>query len=139
MSYLHQCGLNFLFSTILRPCHVLCWKSWASPEGLSFFICKIRVLDDITSRFPFSSWIPLFGLLNKPVGFPSGSVGKESAWNAGDPCSIPGSERSTGERIGYPLQYSWASLVAQLVKNLTAMWIKYFNVYLLYYILLFKL
>ena len=35
---------------------------------------------------------------------------------------IPGSGRSTGEGIGYPLQYSWASPVAQLVKNLPAMW-----------------
>ena len=35
---------------------------------------------------------------------------------------IPGSGRSTGEGIGYPLQYSWASLVAQLVKNPPAMW-----------------
>ena len=50
------------------------------------------------------------------------SVGKESACNAGDPGSIPGSRRSTGEGIGYPLQYSWASLVAQLVMNLPAMW-----------------
>ena len=50
------------------------------------------------------------------------SVGKESACNAGDPSSIPGSERSAGEGIGYPLQYSWASLVAQVVKNLPAMW-----------------
>ena len=49
------------------------------------------------------------------------SVGKESACNAGDPGSIPGLGRSTGEGIGYPLQYSWASLVAQLVKNLPAM------------------
>ena len=49
------------------------------------------------------------------------SVGKESACNAGDPGSIPGSERLFGEEIGYPLQYSWASLVAQLVKNLPAM------------------
>ena len=49
------------------------------------------------------------------------SVGKESAYNAGDPSSIPGSGRSAGEGIGYPLQYSWASLVAQLVKNLPAM------------------
>ena len=40
----------------------------------------------------------------------------------GDLGSTPGSARSTGEEIGYPLQYSWASLVAQLVKNLTAMW-----------------
>ena len=55
-------------------------------------------------------------------GFPDSSVGKESACNAGDPSSIPGSERSTGEGIGYPLQCSWASLVAQLVKNLPAMW-----------------
>ena len=53
------------------------------------------------------------------LGFPDSSVGKESACNAGDPCSIPGWGRSTGEGIGYPLQYSWASLVAQLVKNST--------------------
>ena len=50
-----------------------------------------------------------------------GSVGKESAYNAGDPGSIPGSGRSTGKGIGYRLQDSWASLVAQLVKNLLAM------------------
>ena len=46
------------------------------------------------------------------------SVGKESTCNAGDPGSIPGSGRSAGEEIGYPLQYSWGSLTAQLVKNL---------------------
>ena len=56
------------------------------------------------------------------VVFPDSSVGKESTCNAGDPGSIPGSERYPGEGIGYPLQYSWASLVAQLVKNLPAMW-----------------
>jgi len=49
-------------------------------------------------------------------------VSKESTHNAGDPGLIPGSGRSTGEGLGYPLQYSWASLVAQLVKNLPAMW-----------------
>ena len=54
--------------------------------------------------------------------FPDSSVGKESASNAGDPGLIPGSGRSAGEGIGYPLQYSWASLVAQLVKNLLPMW-----------------
>ena len=58
----------------------------------------------------------------KPKSFPDSSVGKLSACNAGDPGSIPGSGRSSGEGIGYPLQYSWASLVAQLVKNLPAMW-----------------
>ena len=45
------------------------------------------------------------------------SVGKESDCNAGDPSSIPGSGSSTGEGVGYPLQYSWFSLVAPLVKN----------------------
>ena len=50
------------------------------------------------------------------------SVGKEFACTAGDPSSIPGSGRSAGDGIGYPLQYPWASLVAQLVKNLPAMW-----------------
>ena len=49
------------------------------------------------------------------------SVGKESACNTGDPSSIPGLGRSAGEGIGYPLQYPWASLVAQLVKNPPAM------------------
>ena len=53
--------------------------------------------------------------------FPDCSVGKESTYNIGDPGSIPGLGRSDGEGIGYPLQYSWASLVAQLVKNLPAM------------------
>ena len=55
------------------------------------------------------------------AGEMQGSVGKESASNAGDPGLIPGWGRSTGEGIGYPLQYSWASLVAQLVKNPPAM------------------
>ena len=53
--------------------------------------------------------------------FPDNSVGKESACNAGDPGSVLGLGRSAAEGIGYPLQYSWASLVAQLVKNLPAM------------------
>ena len=52
---------------------------------------------------------------------PDRSVGKESACNAGDTGSVPGLVRSTGEGIGYPLQYFWASLVAQLVKNPPAM------------------
>ena len=51
------------------------------------------------------------------MGFPGSSADKESVCNAGDTGSIPGSGRSAGEGIGYPLQYSWASLVAQLVKN----------------------
>ena len=62
------------------------------------------------------------------AGFPGSSTGKESACSAGDPGSIPGSGRSPGEGIGYPLQYSWALLVAQMVKNLPAMretWVQF--------------
>ena len=55
-------------------------------------------------------------------GFPDSSVGKESTHNAGDPGSIPGSGRSSAEGLGYSLQYSWTSLVAQLIKNLPAKW-----------------
>ena len=60
--------------------------------------------------------------LNDFQGFPDSSVGKESACNTGDPSSTPESARSAGEGIGYSLQYSWASLVAQLVKNPPAIW-----------------
>ena len=56
------------------------------------------------------------------TGFPDNSVGKESTCNAGDPGLIPGSGRSAGEEIDYPLQYSWASLLAQLVKNSPTVW-----------------
>ena len=56
------------------------------------------------------------------------SIGKESTCNAGYPSLIPGSERSAGEGIGYPPQYFWASLVAQLVKNplaIRATWVRF--------------
>ena len=58
------------------------------------------------------------------TGLPGSSAGKESACNAGDPSSIPGLGRSPGERIGYPAQYSWASLVAQMVKNPQETWVQ---------------
>ena len=74
----------------------------------------------------FDSWVGKIcwrrDRLPTPVflGFPGGLAGKESACNAGDLGSIPGLGRSPGEGIDYPLQYSWVSLVAQLVKNLAA-------------------
>ena len=55
-------------------------------------------------------------------GFPDSSAGKESSCNAGDPGLIPDWGRSPGERVGYPLQHSWTSLVAWMVKNPPAMW-----------------
>ena len=80
-----------------------------------------------------SAWLSYFilsaAIHNCTVFFPSSirssnpdsSVGKESACNAGEPSSTPGLGRSSEEGIGYPLQYSWAFLVAQWVKNLPAM------------------
>ena len=62
-----------------------------------------------------------FNWSNFYMGFPDSSVGKESACKAGDPGWIPRSGRSAEEGLGYPLQYSWASFVAQLVKNPPAM------------------
>jgi len=70
---------------------------------------------------------PYLYLRNTWWGFPDSVVGKEPACNAGDPGYIPGLGRYPGEGIGYPLQYSCASLVAQLVKNPTAMWETWFD------------
>ena len=77
----------------------------------------------------FPSGIPIMWILfhlmfsqRSLVGFCHSLVGKESACNAGEHGSISGSGRSAGEGIDHSHQYSWASLVAQLVKNLPAMW-----------------
>ena len=76
----------------------------------------------------FNSWVRKIcwrrDRLPTPVflGFPCDSAGKESACNAGGYGSIAGLKRSPGEGIGHPLQYSWASLAAQLLKNPPAMW-----------------
>ena len=61
------------------------------------------------------------------MSLPDSSAGKESVCNEGDPGLIPGLGRPPGEGKGYPLQYSWASLMAQTVKNLPAMQETWFN------------
>ena len=67
------------------------------------------------------SIITMISVLNLSLGFPDSSSGKESTCHAGDTSSIPRSGRSAGEGIGYPSQFSWVSLVAQLVNNPPAM------------------
>ena len=69
----------------------------------------------LCSLLPSSPWS--WYLVRTQWSFPGKSAGKESTCNAGDPGSIPGLGRSPREEIGYPLQYSWASLMAQIVKN----------------------
>ena len=96
---------------------------------LPWFIVPVLLSETpvhMTIRYRLGCSVPILSLKYKqvyrPWGFPDSSVAKESAGNVGDPGSIPGSGRSAGEGIGYPLQYSWASLVPQLVKNPPAMW-----------------
>ena len=64
----------------------------------------------------------IFTFIMCSMDFPGSSAGKESACNTGDPGSVPGLGRSREEGIGYAFQYSWASLVAHMVKNLPAVW-----------------
>ena len=74
----------------------------------AFFLTLFCLLTNIFLSVSYTYWYQ---------GFPGSSASKEYTCNAEDPGSIPGSGRSPGEGIGYPLQYSWASLVAQTVKN----------------------
>ena len=96
-------------------------RGW--PLGL-----RNRVLVGLPGGFPSHAWVTGSKIIAIPIycsfvikqGFPHSSVGKESSCNAGDPGSILGLGRSSGEGIGYPLQCSWVSLLAQLVKNPSA-------------------
>ena len=103
VSYFVECSCLGLFKA----------SSWFDFDSLAVTSRKWRVL--FTASHPFL-------LVPSLEGFHGNSAGKESACKVGDPGSIPGLGRSAGEGIGYPLEFSWASLVAQLVKNLPAMW-----------------
>ena len=109
IGYSIQGWLFFSFSTLemLLLC-LLVWTfpTWNPLSSLSLFN---------SMKCDYFLWL-LFKL--SIIVMCHSSVGKESTRNAGDPSSIPGLGRSAGERIGYPFQYSWASLVAQVVKNL---------------------
>ena len=106
-----QCPVCFSEDCSACRCHLDVFV-----KGSEFHILLLHHLHGLSDFHQFCTLVKPLG------GFPDNSVGKESACIAGDPSSIPGLERSTGEGIGYPLQYSWASLVAQLVKNLPVMW-----------------
>ena len=80
----------------------------------------VCIVDKVTSFFGLPQQFLI--IFYNSEALPGGLAGKESACNAGDPGLIPRLERSAGEGIGYPLQYSWVSLVAHLVKNPPAMW-----------------
>ena len=117
---------------ISRPHQVLGWKqtsSGMSLPGTHWGLMRILITTQGSWPSPVNrNWLEARQEIEARLywglcySFPDSSDAKECARNGGDLGSIPGSGRSPGEGIGYPLQYSWASLVAQLVKNLPAMW-----------------
>ena len=118
---------------ICIPCSLSCSLSfplahqWVSNLGMwskDAFISAWGETKGVFTVFsyPVISLNPVFDSIYRYLkGFPGSTPGKESACNAGDPGWIPELGRSSEEGIGYPLQYSWASLVAQMVENLPAM------------------
>ena len=91
---------------------------WAAVYGVAQSRTRLKRLSSSSSKGSSMIYLKCYKLSDSP----DSSVGKESTCNAGDTSLIPGLGRSAGEGIGYPLQFSWASLVAQLVKNLPTMW-----------------
>ena len=92
-----------------------CWHSLTGSSSWSQLYNTTSLHDHLLCcwRPPFPTCLHSFGFLGPEWGFPGSSAGKELTCNAGDPGSIPGLRRSPEEGIGYPLQYSWASLVGQ--------------------------
>ena len=74
------------------------------------------MIKEVSSNMDIKDFNIYYSVLGQ-MGFPGSSAGKEFTCKAEHPGLIPGSGRSPGEGIGYPLQYSWASMVAQLVKK----------------------
>ena len=93
-------------------CVYLLMYSWIFSRMTQAIITLVLVCSGCYNPIPYSGWLK---------GFPGSSAGKESACNAGNPSLTPGLGRSAGEEIGYPLQCSWASLLAQLIRNLFTM------------------
>ena len=114
-----------------NPGSAICWQcnlGKVQPLYRTFLFSRIGIIMSVQFssvqslscvRLFATPWIAVFRIseLWNNVGCPGSSAGKESSCNAGDPGLIPGLGRSAGEGIGCPLEYSWASLVAQMVKN----------------------
>ena len=116
----------------LQPIRLLCpWDSPSKNTGLNchaliptkgwklHLLCLLHWQECSLSLVPSGKPSLIWILSKKALGIFGSSAGKESACNAEDPGSVPAWGRSHGEGMDYPHQYSWASLVAQLVKKST--------------------
>ena len=109
----YWCGVDFMQEIVVSYKYII---MYFLPLRLSLLLLSSHHLLPTAPSSSSSSFGPWLRLSSS-----SSSAGKESACNARDPSSILGSGRSLGERIGYLFQYSWASLVAQMIKNPPAM------------------
>ena len=120
---LPNCLPKWLYTVLHFLSTIWCFQFWilATPTGWQWYLTAVLLswLKHLSSKQEIWAWIPVVpGTLDCVIlGFPGSLAGKESTCNSGDLGSIPGSGRSPGEGTGYPLQYSWAFLVAQLMKN----------------------
>ena len=106
---------------VAKLCLTFCipWTA-ACPAPLSVEFSRQEYWSGLV--FPSPRDHPNPGIRLGPPTLQAHSLPTEPLGNAGDPGSIPGLGRSTGEGIDHPLQYSWASLVAQTVKHLPTVW-----------------
>ena len=119
---LHFLNVGFLLSALTLIKRLFNSSSLSDIRLVSSAYLRLLIFLPAILILAWASFSPAFCMMYSAYkGFPHSSVGKESTCNAGDTSSIPGLGRSPREGLGYPLQYSWASLVAQLVKNLPAM------------------
>ena len=113
-------SINVIYTTLTNWRIKIMWSFQKMQKGFwqnSIFICNKSSQQSVyRGNIPQQNKSHIWQIW----GFPSSSAGKESTCNA-DPGSISGSRRSSGEGISYSLQYSWASLMAQTLKNLSAM------------------
>ena len=124
-------GLKWKYNTSIPGPPVCRWPSMELLSLHNYIVHRSHSCNKCLSTplFPLSLYIYIYIHTHThtyihmgfPSSFLSSSADKESACNAGDPGSIPGSGRHPREGIGYPLQYSWVSLVAKMVKNPPAM------------------
>ena len=110
---------HIFIHSLTKWAHIQCKNAPFHKHGRGLFKYNLFCITLSKTGFHCTSFNnkKIYWVLHLCLGFPGSSASKEFTWNARDPSLIPGLGRSPGEGIGYSLQYSWASLVGQVVKN----------------------